>query len=1038
MTGSARPQPIVATADHSAALVRQLWTRADRVDAVVVDANQLHAIIAELDPATRPRLVNVLSAHPLLVADWTGWHCTVLPKMHTSEFILFYAGRSSFPESALIFTAGLGSDGWVTFHQRPVVLYRLRERFVALHAEEHSPRFLNASAVREQPGHSGKTRASDLPSRTEMVSPKRLYRLTLAAHFAEVGQANARGRPSKTPILAAHQLRACERARHILERLGGVIIADAVGLGKTYIGMRLLEETLQAGGDCLVIVPAALRDQWDRELRHLDGYSSATAATRAPRTSPADDNLDLWVRDVGHGAISLLSLESLGSRNFDSNALRGADLVLVDEAHNFRNPTTRRYRILAEIVRYSKVVLLTATPINNSILDLQHLIDLFAAPSAFRYLGVSDYREAFRRAAAGEGDVKSIISACVLRRTRRFLRTRYGDIHLQEHGSGKSVELRFPKRVPPVAIDYDLSGTYGHAFAHIGEWLDALHFPAVDASRNDCDSPFTHASTSELIKIILLKRLESSTEAFRRTVIQQLAWCDTALSALDAGRILTRPDYRASFLGAPDDPGSQLAFFELVLPKPSIDTAGSEEFRRLLESDKGILERMHAELRAIGSAQDHKLEKLIQLLEGRLAGRKVLIFTEFKDTAAYIYQQLKHKPHVAQIDSACARLGLDRVRRSEVIQRFAPRSNGLPEPPMLERVDLLIATDVLSEGLNLQDASVVVSYDLPWNPVRLMQRVGRIDRLGSQSDLIELYHFVPSEALDQLLGLMSRLASKVTTIDTALGLDHPVLASPAGREQSVGHIRKLANDRDGYERLEADVEGPLDPEEQAYIDFTSIANRKSLQRTPRPAVSTVTVDSAQSPKAVAYWQVNTGQSNRALWLKCDLETGCVVEDQVAVLEAFRSALNRPTRKSSKRQMASARRALARHVGTVVARLEAARLAGDALRPSLPQCRIAAWLSRNLRATSHRLPIEEKESIDRLLSRLGFRFTAAHERTLSEFAERLPDNLDRTWLSDLDRTLRSFEREPLHRTVAREVATLLLLPTTSGPAARQRR
>jgi superfamily II DNA/RNA helicase len=442
------------------------------------------------------------------------------------------------------------------------------------------------------------------------------------------------------------------------------------------------------------------------------------------------------------------------------------------------------------------------------------------------------------------------------------------------------------------------------------------------------------------------------------------------------------------------------------------------------------LAQIHAALSAIGIASDHKLEKLVELLEGPLSGRKVLVFTEFKDTARYVYHQLKHKPYVAQIDSESARLGLERASRREVIERFAPRSNELPDPPRRERVELLIATDVLSEGLNLQDASVVVSYDLPWNPVRLMQRVGRVDRLGSQSDFIELYHFIPARALDQLLGLMSRLATKVSTIGTALGLDYPVLATPERRERTLEQIRALANDRDGYERLEADTEGPLDPEEQAYIDFAADLKAAGQTRISRPATSIVAADGAETPRAAAYWQVDTGHLNRALWLTCDLETGCVVEDQSEALEVFRAAKTRTAQRSSRRLLTTARRAFARYVDTVVARLEAARLAGDALRPNLPQCRIAAWLSQNYRADSHRLGDEDKATIDRLLSSLALRFTAAHERTLSEFAERLPNGLDRRLLEDLEVVLRSFENHGARKFVAREVATLLLLPKTS--------
>jgi len=1026
---------IAATSDRAArATVRWLWSRAARVEAVVADPERILWLSREANRNAGPRTVRVVTPRTPPAAEPPGWRWAIAAETPTPEFMLFYPTDSAFPESALVFTGGAQSDGWLTYHRRPLVLQRLRERFRTLFAERDDTQLPRPAAaaisIREQPVWldlvpSGKPAVADAAAET--LSPGELYRQVLAAHFAEVVRHDhGTQRPDAAPALAAHQERAYERACAILDRYGGVIVADAVGLGKTYIGLRVLERALDAGGRALVIVPAALRDQWQRELSYL-GVEAGTRPGRraAPARSPAGETLDLWVREAGH--VTLLSTESLGRRNFDPGSYRGADLVLVDEAHHFRNPGTQRHRNLSDILRHSKVLLLTATPINNTILDLQHLIDLYAAPGAFRHLGIPDYREAFRRAIEADGEVQAIISACVLRRTRRFLRAYYGQIRVRDPFSGRELELRFPRRLPPVPAHYDLAGTYGELFGQLETWLGVLRFPTIEPGEEEREPNHQLACSSELLKVILLKRLESSIEALRCTVVQQLAWCNTALRAIDAGRVLTRPDYRASFRGPDDDPGAQLAFFELMLPAPSIEPARVDEFRRLLDSDMQILAQIHAALVALGPSGDRKLTKLTELLDGPLAGRKVLIFTEFRDTARYIHHQLRHRPHLAQIDSGSARLGLERASRREVIERFAPRSNGLREPPERERVDTLIATDVLSEGLNLQDASVVVSYDLPWNPVRLMQRIGRIDRLGALADCVELHHFVPAHDLDRLLGLMARLQGKVSTISSALGLDHPVLATRADQERAIEQIRLLAREPDSFERLEEEVEGPLDPEEVAYSDFVSLFKDERPAPAARPGVSAVATGDAATARAVAYWRVRCAGQRRGLWLLCDVASGCVVEDQAAALEVLRDCPSREGVRPPERVLEVARRACARYARGVLAHLQAAQFAGDALSPSLPQCRIAAWLSRHFEATAHRLTPEERALTDRLFDRLAQRFTVACERSLAKLRSELPERPDPAALTRLDELLRNLDSKNPGPSELREVAVLLVLP-----------
>jgi superfamily II DNA or RNA helicase len=1023
------PEPIASTSDEAAtAIVRQLWSKADRIDAAVADVNRLHLLVGKQATDDDSRSVRVVTRTYPITSSGACWQYTVVRQAHGSEFLLFYPSGSTFPDGALVFTGSLDGHGWVTFHRRPFVLYRLHERFNSLVIQQPAA----VAAVREQSAVNNPIRTATpaVPSKElGLVSPASVYRSVLSAHFSDhEARSGEDPRPEFAPILAAHQERAYERARDILDRYGGVIIADAVGLGKTFIGLRLLEHATQSGGRVVVIVPAALRHQWERELLYLTSPPVSNPLPESKNIGQAD-TLDLWVRELGR--VTLLSMESLGRSGFDPSPYRGAGLVMVDEAHNFRNPSTQRYRNLADLSRHSRVVLLTATPINNSVLDLQHLLDLYAAPGAFRHLGIPDYRNTFQRAAADGSAIHSIISACVLRRTRNFLKKRYGEIRLRDPRSDREIELRFPKRLPPIAIDYDLAGTYGQLFDGLEEWLDKLRFPFF--SSNDGDEHTDHRVTDSgvLLKMILLKRLESSIEAFRRTVIQQLAWCNTALSAMKAGRVLSRPDYRALFKGPEDDPGSQLAFFELMLPSPTMEVSQIDELRVALQGDVQILARIHAALASVGLLGDRKLQRLAELLDGPLADAKVLVFTEFRDTARYIYHALKTRPFIARIDSDSARLGLDRASRRDVIGRFAPRSNDLPEPPTRERVDILIATDVLSEGLNLQDASAVVSYDLPWNPVRLMQRIGRIDRLGAVNDVVTLHHFVPADSLERLLGLMSRLQEKVSTIDASLGIDQPVLAIPNNSDITIQQIRTLAQGPAGLERVENEIEGPLDPEEQAYLDFVELV-RCDVETTPTGvAAGVVTDDAFSGRRAVAYWTLTSGDQRRGLWLVCDLDTGCVTEDQNTVLATLRRARTlASTSEEDNGNLRAARTLCDRYATSVKARLEATRIAGDALNPHLPQCRIAAWLSQALRQPHRRLGAGARSTIDDLLSRLARRYTVAAERTIAQLADRLPEAVDPTTIEEIDRLLSACPSGSDRPTQLREIAILLVVGT--GP------
>jgi hypothetical protein len=529
--------------------------------------------------------------------------------------------------------------------------------------------------------------------------------------------------PESTPAsseLMPAQHSGVEQARQALASRGLVVIADVVGSGKSFIALQLIREALADRQRVLLTTPAALGPGWRRLLG---------------KPMPVD-----W---LSHTRMSLDDdrVQSIGCPQW----------IVVDEAHAFRNPATRRYRTLARLAVSARLVLLTATPINNSLLDLYFLLRLGLGDGTFVDRGVPHLGEAMRAAADRNGQLspalRAALDSVVVRRSREALR---------RAGLG---ELRFPRRAPPVAVRYTLDDAHYGLVASSIKSISELQFAAFDTTQG--------GSSGALLAMTLLKRLESSLAAFSASLASLIRFYTLFLEGLAAGRVLRPGDVRG------------LADQFLLAPLVGAPLPRSIDARRLRMAAGADLHHLLIlrDLWGSNSIADRKLDALCQLLDGTLKERRVLLFTEFRETASALWARLRSRSGVARIDGSAAWLGAGRASRLEVVHRFAPRSNGARPPPAREQVQLLIATDVLSEGLNLQDADTVVSFDLPWNPVRLIQRVGRIDRLGSPHEVVECYHFMPDQHLEDYLALVRRLCTKLEVIRAGLGEDEVVLGT---------------------------------------------------------------------------------------------------------------------------------------------------------------------------------------------------------------------------------------------------------------------
>lgn len=561
-----------------------------------------------------------------------------------------------------------------------------------------------------------------------------------------------------TVSLSAAQRTAVDRAIFALRRRGGVLLADRTGSGKTFLAIGLLEHALATASAERILItgPAGIAPQWIPLLRRAaDAHGAHLFPVAGRRAMPARES----ARSAG--PIVAWCSHALLSRGQWPAVIGSPDLVIVDEAHAFRNPGTRRHRALSWLCRDARVVLLTATPINNSLMDLYFLLRLFLGEGSMDDLGVPDLRAAFRAAAEARGPLRAPLDAVVDAVTVRSDRgprsdrsPRSGRWRARSGGKPGPAMLaaRRPAVVRPVAVRYDLDST-GNSVGRVLETIRHLELVPYRISRSG-----SGLLSPTLIRFGLVKRLESSTAAFRDSARSISHYLAAFADAAEEGFWL-RPSLRR---GSGDWVPDQILMAPLALPGLP-EHVDPERVAASSRADAMHLRGAADLLSDSDGGMDGKTARLLELVNGALAGAKVLIFTEYRATANHLWRVLRGHRRVGLIHGSRATIGELPVHRRDVVLRFSPLSNGA-RVGAGEEVDVLIATDVLAEGFNLQDAADVVSYDLPWNPVRLIQRVGRIDRYGSIHDRITCYNFMPDHDLDSFLELLDRVADKLEII----------------------------------------------------------------------------------------------------------------------------------------------------------------------------------------------------------------------------------------------------------------------------------
>jgi len=777
-------------------------------------------------------------------------------------------------------------------------------------------------------------------AREEMLLPYYIY-LKMAYHLSEearTGLLEFRIPRDFKDRLFEYHVAAVKIAAHHLNRRGGVLIGDVVGLGKTLMATtmaRIMQDDY--GTETLVLCPKNLVAMW---------------------------------RDYLHDYHLVGEVHSVSNVQHELPDLRRFRVVIIDESHNLRNREGKRYRMIKEYIEKneSKCILLSATPYNKAYLDLSAQLRLFLSDEQSKDLGIRPERmisklgestftglyqcpvrslTAFEKSEYAD-DWRDLMRLYLVRRTRSFIQENYARTDpetgrkylLFPDGRRSYFPVRVPHTVKFAITDEHASDPYALLYSDsVVEAINGLNLPRYGLATYIATRPKERPTPGEASQLAslskagkrlmgfcrtnLFKRLESGGPAFLQSIERHVLRNYIFLHAIEHNQELPIGTQDAELL----DPGVSDEDENALLPDATDDGDGSEttaltsmmitsplrsedEYRRraaqvyqqyagqyrrrfkwlrpaLFNADlkKGLLSDARALLSVLNwcgtwdAARDAKLAALVDLLTRQHPKEKILVFTQFADTVYYLTKQLKERD-ITALEGVTG----DSDDPTALAWRFSPVSNEKREYiKPTDELRILVATDVLSEGQNLQDAAIVVNYDLPWAIIRLIQRAGRVDRIGQQSDTITCYSFLPAEGVERIIRLRERVRVRLQQNAEVVGTDEAFFEDETNTQSLVDLYNEKAGILDG----EADTE--VDLASQAYQIWKNAidANPKLkgiIERLPNVVFSTRAHRStATAPEGVLVY-MRTSDGNDALaWVNRKGES--VTQSQLAILRA---------------------------------------------------------------------------------------------------------------------------------------------------------
>lgn len=646
-----------------------------------------------------------------------------------------------------------------------------------------------------------------------------------------------------------------------LEKFNGCILADSVGLGKTFTALAVIKYYENRNKSVLVLCPKKLANNWNT---YKDNYVNNPIAADRLRYDV------LYHTDLSrnHGSSNGLDLDRLNWGNYD--------LVVIDESHNFRNggksggdseKENRYLRLLNKVIRTgvkTKVLMLSATPVNNRFNDLKNQLALAYEGNSNlineKLNTKSTIEEIFRQAQRAfntwskqdprsrttesllkmlDFDFFEVLDSVTIARSRKHIEKYYDTADI---GS-------FPERLKPISLyppltDLRSAINYNEIFEQLMLLNLAIYTPShyiLDSKKSKyadlfddekVNVGFTQANREQgirrLMAINLMKRMESSVASFRLTLSRIDNLLKTTISTIDSfnqysdTKVNLEDISQLNDFDLDDQNDDELFSFGKKV-KINLGDMDYTSWRRDLEKDKEIIELLSMMVADITPEHDSKLQELFKVLSDKIEhpinenNRKVIIFTAFSDTAEYLYDQVgkyilqKYHLNTAMVTgSVDGRSTVPRLRcdMNTVLTCFSPISKGkdLLMPGDKTEIDVLIATDCISEGQNLQDCDYLINYDIHWNPVRIIQRFGRIDRIGSKNKCIQLVNFWPDVTLDEYIDLKARVETRMKIVDmTATGDDNLLQEEKSDLEYRKAQLKRLQEEVVDIEEMSSGI-----------------------------------------------------------------------------------------------------------------------------------------------------------------------------------------------------------------------------------------
>ncbi|MEA5391298.1 SNF2-related protein [Cyanobium gracile UHCC 0139] len=641
-------------------------------------------------------------------------------------------------------------------------------------------------------------------------------------------------------MLLQYQQQAVQQAIKKLKEHNGVFLADVVGLGKTFIAAQLLQ---QLKGRALVICPPVLKSYWEESLH--------------------DFRVPARVESLG----KLEKVIKFGLDRFD--------YVVVDEAHRFRNERTRSYADLHDICRGKKVILVTATPLNNTIDDIIAQLKLFQVPKNSTIPGIPNLERFFaslrgrfkgldRTDPAYKEAIKSvsreirerILKQVMVRRTR-------SDVMTYFKKDTESQGLFFPEVQDPRRIIYEFEGeleaTFNQTIGLLQNFRHARYIPLLYYSGSKQLSEFERQQQRNVggfMKGILIKRLESSFYAFRKSIRRFIESYERFIGMYEGGTVYISKHVDVYDLLDNDD----IDVLEKYVEEEKAVKYAAEDFRGDfgpdLHHDLELLRQVEALWKHVG--EDPKLDAFSkQLKTDRALKERLVVFTESKETGDYLFDELnrQYPGRVMFFSSQGGRAGYPAVTHNPALARDLINAAFDPNQKEYdENLRILITTDVLSEGINLHRGNVLINYDLPWNPTRVLQRAGRVNRLGTVHPDIFIYNFFPTTQADVHLGLEANVTNKIQMFHDILGEDAKYLSD--GEEIGSQELFETLNRKQIYTGEEEEGDSEL-----KYLELMRTLRDEQpelfekIKRLPKKARSGRSVEGLGANQLVSFFRI---------------------------------------------------------------------------------------------------------------------------------------------------------------------------------------